>query len=293
MQLLDGKLLSANIKKEIKIEVENALNKGLRRPKLAAVLVGHDPASQSYVRSKIKSCEQTGFDSDLISLDEDVTQEDLLQIIHRLNTDTLLDGYIVQLPLPAHINDEEIIRAVDPAKDVDGFHPFNMGKLSLGLETFIPATPYGILLMLERYNIKTKGKIAVVLGRSNIVGTPMALLLSRKAAYGNCTVIHTHSATIGLTNICKSADILIAAIGVPEFVKADMVKPGAIVIDVGINRVEDVNAKNGYRLVGDVDFEKVAPKCSFISPVPGGVGLMTVAALLLNTMKSYKQKHHF
>lgn len=293
MQLLDGKLLSGKIKEEIKIEVENALNKGFRRPKLAAVLVGHDPASQSYVRSKIKSCEQTGFDSDLISLEEDVTQEELLQIIHSLNSDASLDGYIVQLPLPPHINDEEIIRAVDPAKDVDGFHPFNMGKLTLGLDTFIPATPYGILLMLERYKIETKGKVAVVLGRSNIVGTPMALLLSRKAIYGNCTVIHAHSATVGLTDICGTADILIAAIGVPEFVQANMVKEGAVVIDVGINRVDDVNAKNGYRLVGDVDFEKVAPKCSYITPVPGGVGLMTVAALLLNTMKSYKQKHNF
>lgn len=290
MELLDGKLLSGKIKEEIAAEVAKAVAKGFRKPKLAAVLVGNDPPSQSYVKSKMKSCRQTGFDSELISLEENISQDELLEEIKKLNSDPGLDGYIVQLPLPAHINDELIIRSIDPDKDVDGFHPFNMGKLTLGLDTYIPATPYGILLMLERYRIATKGKVAVVLGRSNIVGTPMALLLSRKADYGNCTVIHTHSATVGLEEICRKADILIAAIGVPLFVKENMVKEGAVVIDVGINRVDDITAKNGYRLVGDVDFEQVASKCSHITPVPGGVGLMTVAALLLNTLKSYKQK---
>jgi methylenetetrahydrofolate dehydrogenase (NADP+)/methenyltetrahydrofolate cyclohydrolase len=293
MELLDGKLLSAKIKEEIKLEVEKATRKGFRKPKLAAVLVGYDPASQSYVKSKMKSCEQTNFDSDLITLDESISQEELLEVIQKLNNDETLDGYIVQLPLPVHISDEEVILAVAPEKDVDGFHPFNMGKLTLGLDTFIPATPYGIMLMLERYKIETKGKVAVVLGRSNIVGTPMAILLSRKSDYGNCTVIHCHSATVGLEEVCRTADILIAAIGVPHFVNAGMVKDGAVVIDVGINRIEDPKAKNGYRLVGDVDYQQVAPKCSYITPVPGGVGLMTVTALLLNTLKSYKQKFEF
>lgn len=293
MELLDGKLLSSIIKEEIRSEVDIALGNGFRKPKLAAVLVGQDPASQSYVRSKMKSCEQTNFDSELIIKDESISQQELLEVIHQLNNDVNLDGYIVQLPLPSHISDEEIIRSIVPEKDVDGFHPFNMGKLALGLDTFIPATPYGIMMMLERYRIETKGKVAVVLGRSNIVGTPMAILLSRKSAYGNCTVIHTHSATVDLEKICRTADILIAAIGVPHFVKADMVKNNAVVIDVGINRVEDPHAKTGFRLVGDVDFQQVAQKCSYISPVPGGVGLMTVTALLLNTLKSYKQKFKF
>lgn len=291
MNLLDGKLLAKKIKEEIKEEVDGIKLTGLRAPHLSAILVGHDPASEAYMRNKVKSCEMVGFDSDLIRLDDSVTQEDLLQVVEKLNTSVLTDGFIVQLPLPPHIDPNKVLLAIDPQKDVDGFHPFNFGSMAQGLETFLPATPYGILLLLERHNIETEGKEVVVVGRSNIVGTPMSILLSRKAKVGNSTVTLAHSRTKNLKEVCKKADILISALGKPKFITEDMVKEGAVVIDVGINRIEDATRKSGTRLVGDVDFDNVAPKSSFITPVPGGVGPMTVTALLLNTLKSYKAKH--
>jgi methylenetetrahydrofolate dehydrogenase (NADP+)/methenyltetrahydrofolate cyclohydrolase len=288
MTLLDGKELSKTIKEEIAAEVASIKEKGGKTPHLAAVLVGENPASQSYVRNKVRSCEQVGFKSTLVKRDADITEDALLQIVDQLNRDPDIDGFIVQLPLPDHIDEDKVTLAIDPKKDVDGFHPVNFGKMAQGLPCFLPATPYGILQMLERYQIETSGKHCVVLGRSNIVGTPISILLSRKAKVGNCTVTLTHSRTKDLAAETRRADILVAAIGIPEFVKADMVKEGVVVIDVGINRVEDASKKRGYRLVGDVDFEGVAPKASYITPVPGGVGPMTVTSLLLNTLRASK-----
>ncbi|MBK7410729.1 MAG: bifunctional methylenetetrahydrofolate dehydrogenase/methenyltetrahydrofolate cyclohydrolase FolD [Saprospirales bacterium] len=290
MTLIDGKKLSETIKQEIAQEVEAIKKAGGKTPHLAAVLVGEDPASQAYVRSKVKSCEQVGFQSTLIRRDASISEQELLDIVTQLNEDPSIDGFIVQLPLPKHIDENKVILAIDPRKDVDGFHPVNFGRMAQGLPCFIPATPFGILQMLERYEIPTSGKHCVVLGRSNIVGTPISILLSRKAKVGDCTVTLTHSRTKDLPAEVRRADILVAAIGIPEFVKGDWVKEGVVVIDVGINRVDDPTAKNGYRLVGDVDFEEVAPKSSFITPVPGGVGLMTVTSLLLNTLKAAKKE---
>lgn len=288
MQLLDGKALSIEIKAEIAKEVDLIKAAGKNIPHLAAVLVGENPASESYVRNKVKSCEQVGFESTLIRKDESISEEELLDIVKDLNENQDVDGFIVQLPLPRHIDPNKIILAIDPNKDVDGFHPYNFGKMAQGLDGYLPATPNGIMLMLERYNVETSGKHVVVLGRSNIVGTPISILLSRKASPGNATVTLTHSRTKNIEEIIKSADIIIAAIGISNFVKADMIKDGAVIIDVGINRVEAPERKSGYRLVGDVDFDDVSSKCSFITPVPGGVGPMTVTSLLLNTLRASK-----
>ena len=282
--ILDGKALSQQIKQEIAAEVAEWVAQGHRKPHLAAVLVGNDGASRTYVDHKVKSCAQVGFTSTLIERPADITQAELLDIVHGLNADDGIDGFIVQLPLPRHIDDQAIIEAVDPKKDVDGFHPSNMGNLALGLPGFVPATPAGIMTMLERAGIKTEGRHAVVIGRSSIVGTPMSLLLSRSGNPGNCTVTLCHSRTRNLAEECRRADILVAAVGRPEMIKADMVKEGAVVIDVGITRVEDPTAKRGYRLKGDVDYNDVAPKCSWITPVPGGVGPMTIVSLLRNTL---------
>ncbi|NNE16136.1 MAG: bifunctional 5,10-methylenetetrahydrofolate dehydrogenase/5,10-methenyltetrahydrofolate cyclohydrolase [Saprospiraceae bacterium] len=289
-KILDGRLTSKQVKEEIKIEVDKILAKGLRPPHLSAILVGNNPASEAYMRNKVRSCEQVGFTSDLIRRDNDITQEELLALVKSLNEDDNVDGFIVQLPSPDHIDDTEVLLAIDPKKDVDGFHPYNFGCMAQGLESFLPATPYGILMLLERYNIETSGKNVVVIGRSNIVGTPISILLSRKDKIGNSTVTLAHSRTKNLKDISSQADILISALGKPFFVTVDMVKEGAVVIDVGINRIEDITRKSGSRLVGDVDFEGVAPKCSYITPVPGGVGPMTVASLMLNTLKAYKKK---
>lgn len=282
--ILDGKALSQQIKQEIAAEVAEWVAQGHRKPHLAAVLVGNDGASRTYVDHKVKSCAQVGFSSTLIERPADITPAELLDIVHGLNADDGIDGFIVQLPLPRHIDDQAIIEAVDPKKDVDGFHPSNMGNLALGLPGFVPATPAGIMTMLERAGIETEGRHAVVIGRSSIVGTPMSLLLSRSGNPGNCTVTLCHSRTRNLAEECRRADILVAAVGRPEMVKADMVKEGAVVIDVGITRVEDAAAKRGYRLKGDVDYADVAPKCSWITPVPGGVGPMTIVSLLRNTL---------
>lgn len=288
MILLDGKLLSENIKSELAAEVAQIRQRGGRPPHLAAVLVGENPASQVYVNSKIKSCEQVGFKSTLIRLGSDASEAEVLAVVDQLNQDAGVDGFIVQLPLPKHIDEEKIILAIDHRKDVDGFHPVNFGRMAQGLPAFLPATPYGIMEMLRRYNIETAGKHCVVVGRSNIVGTPMSILLSRKGYPGDCTVTLTHSRTRDLPAEVRRADIVVAAIGIPEFIKGDWVKEGAVVIDVGINRIPDDSKKSGFRLVGDVDFEAVAPKASHITPVPGGVGLMTVTALMLNTLKAYQ-----
>ena len=290
MQLIDGKSLSQTIKQEIALEVEKIKQAGGKTPHLAAVLVGEDPASQAYVRSKVRSCEQVGFDSTLIKRDASISEQELLDIVKSLNEDPAIDGFIVQLPLPKHIDENKVTLAIDPRKDVDGFHPVNFGRMAQGLPCYIPATPFGILQMLERYNIPTSGKHCVVVGRSNIVGTPISILLSRKAKVGNCTVTLTHSRTADLPAEIRRADILVAAIGIPEFIKGDWVKEGVVVIDVGINRIDDPAAKNGYRLVGDVDFDEVAPKSSYITPVPGGVGLMTVTSLLMNTLKAARKE---
>ncbi len=290
MTLIDGKALSATIKEEIAAEVEKIKASGNKVPHLAAVLVGEDPASAVYVRNKVRSCEKVGFKSTLLKRPADITEEEVLELVHKLNDDDDIDGFIVQLPLPKHINEERITLAIDPRKDVDGFHPVNVGRMALGLPCYLPATPFGILTMLERYGIETSGKHAVVIGRSNIVGTPMSILLSRKSKTGNCTVTLTHSRTKDLPAFAREADIIIAAIGIPEFVKGDMVKEGAVVIDVGINRVEAPDRPRGYKLVGDVAFDEVAPKCSFITPVPGGVGPMTVTSLLLNTLKANRNE---
>ncbi len=288
MSILDGKALSKTIKTEIAKEVAQMKMEGKKAPHLAAVLIGEDPASQVYVRNKVRSCEQVGFKSTLIRHNAGISEAHLLNIVKDLNNNNDIDGFIVQLPLPKHIDETKVTLAIHPKKDVDGFHPFNFGRMAQGLPSYLPATPYGIVQMLDRYNIETSGKHCVVVGRSNIVGTPISILLSRKAKVGNCTVTLTHSRTKDLAAEVQRADIIIAAIGIPNFIKANMVKEGAVVIDVGINRVEDATAKKGYRLRGDVDFEAVAPKCSFITPVPGGVGPMTVTSLLMNTLKAAK-----
>ncbi len=290
MQLIDGKALAKTIKAELATEVEVLKANGGKIPHLAAILVGENPASQVYVRNKVRSCENIGFNSTLIRKDSDTTEAELLAIINQLNNDDDIDGFIVQLPLPKHIDEHKITLAIDPKKDVDGFHPMNFGRMSQSLPAYIPATPYGIMVMLERYGIETTGKHCVVVGRSNIVGTPMSILMSRKAKVGDCTVTLTHSRTADLKAETLRADIIIAAIGIPNHITADMVKDGVVIIDVGINRIDDATAKGGYRLVGDVDFESVAPKSSFITPVPGGVGQMTVTALLMNTLKAAKKE---
>ena len=286
MELLDGKKLSEIIKAEIAQEVIGIKSNGGKTPHLAAVLIGDNPASEAYVRSKVRSCEQVGFKSTLIRREASISEAELLGIVKDLNEDADIDGFIVQLPLPKHINEDNINLAIDPKKDVDGFHPINFGRMAQGLPSYLPATPYGIVLMLERYGIDTAGKNCVVVGRSNIVGTPISILMSRKGK--DATVTLTHSRTKNLAEEILRADIVIAAIGIANFIKADMVKEGTIVIDVGINRIEDATTKSGYRLVGDVDFQAVAPKCSYITPVPGGVGLMTVTSLLMNTLKASK-----
>ncbi|MBP8724775.1 MAG: bifunctional methylenetetrahydrofolate dehydrogenase/methenyltetrahydrofolate cyclohydrolase FolD [Saprospiraceae bacterium] len=290
MLLLDGNKLSALIRKEIQDKVRLFCQNDVRPPHLAAVLIGDNPASQTYVRNKIRACDEVGFASTLIKKPASTTQEELLHVIDNLNRNPEIDGYIVQLPLPRHIDEHAVNLAIDPAKDVDGFHPFNFGKMALGLPSLLPATPMGIMMMLERYHIETEGKHCVVLGRSNIVGTPVALLLSKKAKPGNATVTIAHSKTCNLAGLCRQADIIVAALGIPRFLKADMVREGAVVIDVGINRIDDPTTNRGFRLVGDVDFEEVSQKVSAISPVPGGVGPMTITALVENTWRAFSKK---
>lgn len=290
MAVIDGKALAATIREEITQEVEKIKEQGGKVPHLAAVLVGDNPASQSYVKSKVKYCDEVGFESTLIKKDESITQEELIELVTDLNEDETVDGYIVQLPLPRHIDPEVVNLAIDPKKDVDGFHPMNFGRMALGLPAYLPATPQGILVMLERYNIETSGKKCVVIGRSNIVGMPMSILLSQKRDVGNCTVTIVHSRTKDVEQEIKEADIVVAAIGRANYVTEDMIKPGAVVIDVGINRVEDPTRKRGYRLVGDVDYANVSQKASFITPVPGGVGPMTVTSLIMNTLKSARKE---
>jgi methylenetetrahydrofolate dehydrogenase (NADP+)/methenyltetrahydrofolate cyclohydrolase len=289
MILLDGKVAAAAIKEELKAATQAIVQLGKRPPHLAAILVGNNGASETYVASKVKNCKETGFLSTLIRLPQEVPEKDLLEKIGQLNADAGIDGILVQLPLPQHISESVILQAIHPNKDVDGFHPISAGKLVQGLPTFIPATPYGILLLMEHFQLPTKGKHAVVIGRSNIVGRPMSILLSSNIPFGNCTVTLCHSHTPDLPSITRQADILVAALGKPGFVKADMVKPGAIVIDVGITRVDDATAKKGFRIKGDVAFDEVAPLCNAITPVPGGVGLMTIAGLLKNTLQAYQQ----
>lgn len=289
MQLLDGKAVSAHIKAQIKQETEELKAKTGKVPHLAAILVGNNPASEAYVGSKVRTCEELGFGSTLLRFDESITEQALLQEIKKLNNDPRIDGILVQLPLPKHISDDAVINTIDAGKDVDGFHPVSQGKMVLGQPSYLPATPYGMLLMLEHYGINTAGMHCVVIGRSNIVGTPMSVLMSRNANPGNATVTICHSKTKNLKDICLQADIIVAAIGRPRYVTADMVKEDAIVLDVGINRVDDATKKSGSRLVGDVDFNNVAPKCSYITPVPGGVGLMTICGLMKNTLEAAKQ----
>lgn len=291
MTLIDGKATAAAIKQEIAKEVEEMVVRGARRPHLAAVLVGHDGGSETYVRNKVIACEQCGFQSSLIRFEENVTEDELLQCVDRLNNDKEIDGFIIQLPLPKHINEQKVIMAVDYRKDVDGFHPVNVGRLSIGLPCFVSATPAGIMMLLKHYNIETSGKKCVVVGRSNIVGKPMAqLMLQKNGGDATVTVCHSHSAN--LKEECQSADILIAAVGRPDFVTAEMVKEGAVVIDVGTTRVPDSTKKNGFRLNGDVKFEEVAPKCPFITPVPGGVGPMTICSLMRNTLAAAKKEYY-
>jgi methylenetetrahydrofolate dehydrogenase (NADP+)/methenyltetrahydrofolate cyclohydrolase len=284
MVLLDGKKTSQELKEEIAAAVAVLRQQGKKVPHLAAVIVGNDGASLTYVSSKVKACEQVGFQSTLVKLPEDTSEEALLEKVKELNANADIDGYIVQLPLPKHIDEEKVLLAVDPKKDVDGFHPANFGRMALELESFIPATPYGIMQLLERYDIDTQGKHAIVIGRSHIVGRPISILLSQKGKYANATVTLAHSRTSDLKNLVLQADIVVSALGIPNFVTADMIKPGAVVVDVGITRVSDADAPKGYRIVGDVDFDQVAPKTSFITPVPGGVGPMTIAMLLKNTL---------
>ena len=291
MQILDGQLVSNAIKDELAIKVGRLIAEGKKIPHLAAVLVGNDGASETYVGSKVKTCHDIGFKSTLVRLPADLSENKLLTTIQELNSDPDIDGILVQLPLPKSISAENVINAVDPSKDVDGFHPSNAGRLVQGLSTFLPATPHGIMLLLEHYKINTKGMHAVIIGRSNIVGRPMSILLSNNSNPGNCTVTICHSHTRNLPEICRSADIIVAALGRTEFVKADMVKEGAVVIDVGITRVPDASKKRGYVLKGDVEFASVAPKCSYITPVPGGVGPMTIAALMKNTYKACIDKN--
>lgn len=291
MQLLDGKVASAAIKQHLKDKIAALQSAGKKVPHLAAILVGNDPASETYVASKVKNCNQIGIESSLFRYESSITEEDLLQKIEELNNDENVDGILVQVPLPKHISEKKVILTISPDKDVDGFHPLNVGNMVLGLPTFISATPYGILLLLQHYNIETSGKNVVVIGRSNNVGTPLSILLSRNNNdYGNATVTLCHSRTKDLKSVCQQADIVIAAIGRPKFVTADMVKENAVVVDVGINRIKDETKKSGFALKGDVDFDNVAPKSSYITPVPGGVGLMTIAALLMNTFQAAERK---
>lgn len=292
MELIDGKQISEEIKKEIAVKTSAIIDAGGEPPHLAAILVGEDPASQTYVASKERSCKAVGITSSIYRYPANISEELLLEAVDFLNNDEEVNGFIVQLPLPKHINADKVLQRISPAKDVDGFHPVNMGRLALGLPSYLPATPAGIMLLLEKSGIETEGKHCVILGRSNIVGTPMSLLMSRKSNPGNSTVTLCHSKTKNLSEITRQADILIAAIGQPEFVKADMVKAGAVVIDVGIHRIEDSSEK-GYHITGDVDFNDVAPKCSYITPVPGGVGPMTIVSLLLNTFKSFNKEIYF
>lgn len=290
MNLIDGKLISAQVKQELKEEVEKQKANGGKIPHLAAILVGNNGSSETYVASKIRSCEEIGFKSTLIRRDNSITEEELLQVIGQLNEDEDIDGFIVQLPLPAQINVEKVIESIEPRKDVDGFHPINIGRMAKGLPAYISATPYGVLELIKRYNIETAGKHCVVVGRSQIVGLPMSILMQRNTYPGNCTVSLVHSRTQNLAEITRQADILIAALGKPEFITADMVKEGAVVIDVGLTRVVDETKKSGFALKGDVKFDEVAPKSSYITPVPGGVGLMTVAALMYNTLLSARRE---
>ena len=291
MQIIDGKATAAAIKAEIASEVESIVAAGGKRPHLAAVLVGHDGGSETYVKNKVLACEQCGFKSTLIRFEDTVSEEELLQCVDKLNKDEDVDGFIVQLPLPRHIDEQRVTEAIDYRKDVDGFHPVNVGRMAIGLPCFISATPLGILTQLRHYNIATSGKKCVVLGRSNIVGKPMSQLMIQKQ-YGDATVTVCHSRTANLKEECRQADIIIAAIGSPEFVTADMVKPGAVVIDVGTTRVPDASRKSGYRLTGDVKFDEVAPLCSYITPVPGGVGPMTICSLMKNTLSAGKKEFY-
>lgn len=292
-QILDGRKISAEIKQEIAREVVEMEKKTGRRPHLSAILVGHDGGSEAYMASKVKSCEEVGFDSSLIRFDSDVTEERLLQEIDRLNNDAGVDGFIIQLPLPKHIDEQKVIERIDYRKDVDGFHPINVGRMSIGLPCFVSATPQGIVELLRRYAIPTRGKHCVVLGRSNIVGKPIAQLLMQKGEPGDCTVTVCHSRTPNIKEVCLSADIIIAALGSPEFVTADMIKKGAVLVDVGTTRVPDATKKSGSRLTGDVKFDEVAPLCSYITPVPGGVGPMTIVSLMMNTLKAAKKEIFF
>ncbi len=290
MQLIDGKATAQAVKLEIAEEVKKMVAKGMKKPHLAAVLVGNDGGSETYVAAKIKACSEVGFNSSLIRFDNEVSETELLNAVKKLNEDADIDGFIIQLPLPEHISEEKVTEAIDPRKDVDGFHPQNLGRMITGVPSFVSATPQGIVELIKRYSIETKGKHVVVIGRSNIVGRPMSILLSLKGNPGDATVTVCHSRTGNLKELCLQADIIIAAIGIPGFVKADMVKKGAVVIDVGTTRVESNDTKSGWRLKGDVDFENVAPNCSFITPVPGGVGPMTIVSLLFNTLKAAKKE---
>lgn len=289
MQLLDGKATAADMKEQIKKDTAEHIANGGKQPHLAAIIVGNNPASEAYVGSKIKTCDELGFGSTLKRFEEDITEEALLDEIRQMNANDEIDGILVQLPLPKHISDDAVINTIDPGKDVDGFHPVSQGKMLLGQKSYLPATPFGMLLMLKHYNIDTTGMHCVVIGRSNIVGTPMTVLMSRSANPGNATVTICHSRTKNLKEMCLQADIIVAAIGKPRFVTEDMVKEGAIVLDVGINRIDDATRKSGKRLVGDVDFDNVKDKCSYITPVPGGVGLMTICGLMMNTLEAAKQ----
>lgn len=288
MELIDGKKISAQIKQELADEVNRLKAEGHKIPHLVAVLVGNDPASETYVASKVKACQEVGFKSTELRYPAEMTEEQLLEVVDKLNKDADVDGYIVQLPLPVHISEQKVLLAIDPDKDVDGFHPCNVGKMVTGLPAYLPATPAGIVELLKRYHIPTRGKHCVVIGRSNIVGTPMSVLMSRKDKYADCTVTLCHSRTQNIKEYTLQADILIVALGKPHFVTADMVKEDAVVVDVGIHRVPSEKTKSGFRLIGDVDFENVAPKCSYITPVPGGVGPMTIVSLLQNTLRACK-----
>lgn len=293
MQLIDGKAIAAQIKQEIAEEVKQIKAAGGKTPHLAAVLIGHDGGSETYVANKVRSCEEVGFKSTLIRYEVDVTEAELLACVDRLNRDADIDGFIVQLPLPSHISEDKITEAIDYRKDVDGFHPVNVGRMSLGMPCFLSATPAGIVELLKRYEIETKGKHCVVLGRSNIVGKPVSMLMMQKGYPGDCTITVCHSRTTNIKEICLQADIIIAALGVPEFLKGDMVKEGAVVIDVGTTRVPSDKTKSGFKLTGDVKFNEVAPKCAYITPVPGGVGPMTIVSLLRNTLLAGKKEIYF
>ena len=290
MELLDGRATSEKIKIQLKSKVDQLLAEGHPKPHLAAVLVGEDGASLTYVNAKVKACKKIGFDSTLIQLPQDCSEKELLQKVDQLNKDDNIDGFIVQLPLPPHINEKKITLAISPKKDVDGFHPENIGRMSLGLPCFLPATPNGVMELLKEYQIPTEGKNCVIIGRSSIVGTPLSILLSRNSSPGNATVTLTHSRTKKLADFCRNADILISAIGKAAFIKENMIKKNAVIIDVGINRIEDTSKKSGYRLAGDVDFNSVKEKAAFLTPVPGGVGPMTIASLLKNTFQAYENK---